>query len=132
MHRNLRISLAAVLAAVFLMTSPLAASEGGGGSSQTESSSNDMTYITIALAALVGGYLIYDAVTHSEPETVEAESSGEVEIVDTGVDWNSRFPSEGSTLTIAVSVLDGQQGRENAAQLIDYLKQFSDENIVLY
>ena len=122
-----------MLAAVFLITAPLAASGGGGGgTSQTETSSNDMTYITIGLAALIGGYLIYDAFTSTEPEAAEAESSDEVEIVDTGVDWNSRFPSEDVTLTVAVSVLGGDQGRENAAQLIGYLQDFSDENVVLY
>lgn len=132
MDKDLRVSFAAVLTAVFLITAPLAAAGGGGGSSQTESSSSDMTYITIGLAALVGGYLIYDAVTHSEPEAAGEITADEVEIIDTGVDWNSRFPSEDLTLTVAVSVLGGSRGRENAAQLIGYLKDFSDEKLVLY
>lgn len=121
-----------VITSVFLSALPLSADSGGGGSVTEETDSNDMTYITIGLAVLVGGYLIYDAITDSGEETV-VQANGETGIIDTGVDWDQALEDEtGTSISLAVSVLPGPEGRQRALQLISALREMSDDNVTVY
>lgn len=124
---------AAVLAAVFLLTSSVAADSGGGGSTTTDADSNDMTYITIGLALLVGGFLAYDAITDSGEETAEEAGGSSRGIIDTGVDWDHAL-SEGADgiVTVAVSVFPGPEGQQRSMQLIGALKEMSNDNVQVY
>lgn len=124
---------AAVLAAVFLLTSSVAADSGGGGSTTTDSGSNDMTYITIGLALLVGGFLAYDAITDSGEETAEEPGGSSQGIIDTGVDWD-RALTTGTVgiVSVAVSVFPGPEGQQRSMQLIGALTEMSDDNIQVY
>ena len=132
MYNRFRSVAALVITSVFLSALPLSADSGGGGSVTEETDSNDMTYITIALAVLVGGYLIYDAITDSGEETV-VQANGETGIIDTGVDWDRALEDDTeASIALAVSVLPGPDGRQRAAQLISALREMSDGNVTVY
>lgn len=124
---------AAVLAAVFLLTSSVAADSGGGGSTTTDTGSNDMTYITIGLALLVGGFLAYDAITDSGEEEVEEPGGPSRGIIDTGVDWDRALSADtDGIVSMAVSVFPGPEGQQRSMQLIGALTEMSNDNVRVY
>ncbi len=124
---------AAVLAAVFLLTSSVAADSGGGGSTTTDTDSNDMTYITIGLARLVGGFLAYDAITDSGENAAEEPGGSSQGIIDTGVDWDRALSADtDGIVTMAVSVFPGPDGQQRSMQLVGALTEMTDDNIQVY
>ncbi|MFO8184547.1 MAG: hypothetical protein R6U39_10270, partial [Candidatus Aegiribacteria sp.] len=124
---------AAVLAAVFLLTSSVAADSGGGGSTTTDTDSNDMTYITIGLALLVGGFLAYDAITDSGENAAEEPGGSSQGIIDTGVDWDRALSEDtDGIVTMAVSVFPGPDGQQRSMQLVGALTEMTDDNIQVY
>lgn len=120
--------MAAVL--LFVPAASLADSGGGGGTTQDDGS-NDMTYLTIALAVLVGGFLIYDAIADAGQD-VPAHPGG-TGIVDTGVDWDRVMPSgTDGPVTVAVSLLPGPDGSARTQQLIGALRELLGEDMTVY
>ncbi|OPL19495.1 MAG: hypothetical protein AVO35_10790 [Candidatus Aegiribacteria sp. MLS_C] len=123
---------AALMAAVLLLVPAASlADSGGGGDSSQNDGTNDMTYLTIALAVLVGGYLIYDAIADAGQD-VQAHP-GDTGVVDTGVDWNRVMPSgTDGVLRVAVSLLPGPDGPARTQQLIGALRELIDEDMTVY
>ncbi len=112
-----------VLALILMSSSAVMAAGGGGGGEADDGGGDTMTYITIGLAAVVGGLLLLDVLSSSE----EAEGSvSEDELMvqeqtstDTGVDWSAAFPDQSEAAVLGVAVFESQDRVSSAARLME-------------
>ncbi len=125
-----RTTAALVFISVFLFSCPLMAGEGGGGGSGEDGDSNAMTYITIGLVVVVGGFFLLDILAGSEEEAVIADTVPD-QIIETGINWDEAFPEE-VPVTVAVSVFRGENGSGTTMQFINVLNNLADDNIIVY
>ncbi len=131
MNISLKAATAASIAAVFLLAMPVMADSGGGGGSTGSSDSIDMTYVALGLALIVGGFLVYDAISDSGDDSADQDTT-ETGIVDTGIDWDNALSSVTGQYAIAVNLFPGPNGRERAMELIGALRELSNENVNIY
>ncbi len=125
-----RTTAALVLISVFLISWPVMGGEGGGGESGEEGDSEAMTYITIGLIVVVGGLFFLDVLAGSGEEAVIVDTVPD-QIIETGINWDDAFPDE-VLITLAVSVLPGEDGPETTIQLINILNDLSGDNFTVY
>lgn len=125
-----RTTAAAVLASLFLFSCPVMAA-GGGGDTTDDDDSKAMTYITVGVIVLVGGFFLLDVLNSSDEETVTADTDL-IEIVDTGINWDEAFTSSTSPITVGVSVFPEGNGFATAMELINVLDEMTDDNISVY
>jgi hypothetical protein len=121
---------ALLTAAVFLCAVPVMAA-GGSGSEGNDDSGDAMTWISLGLVVVVGGLLFLDVLAGTdgvslEPDTAYAQS------LDTGIDWDSVFPRDTSTVLIGVSTIRTGDGTDFSAELIDLLHRETPEGILIY
>ncbi len=125
-----RSAAAAVLASLFLLSSPVMAN-GSSGETTEDGDSNAMTYITIGLIVVVGGLFFLDVLAGSDEETIPAHPESD-QIIVTGINWDAAFPENTALITIAVSVFPGENGSETAMQFINVLKELAGDNVAVY
>lgn len=130
MESKYRTTTALVLIFVFLLSCPLMAGEGGGGETGEDGDSSAMTYITIGLVVVVGGLFFLDVLAGSDEEAVIADTVPN-QIIETGINWDEAFPEE-ELITLAVSVLPGENGSETTIQFINVLNDLAGDNITVY
>ncbi len=125
-----RTTAALVLISVFLISWPVMGGEGGGGESSEEGDSEAMTYITIGLIVVIGGLFFLDVLSGSDEEAVIVDTVPD-QIIETGINWDDAFPDE-VLITLAVSVIPGEDGPETTIQLINILNDLSGDNFTVY
>ena len=131
MTSKCRTTAAAVLASLFLFSCPVMASGGGGGGTTEDDDSNAMTYITIGIVVLVGGFFLLDIMNSSDEEPVTADNTM-IGIVDTGVNWDEVFSSSTSPVTVGVSVFPEGNGFSTAMEFINVLNELAGDDIAVY
>lgn len=104
---------------------------GGGGSTSEEEDSNAMTYITVGLIVVLGGFFLIDVLSSSDEETVPVQTTMNG-IVDTGINWDDVFSSATSLITVGVSVFPEGNGSITAAEFINVLNELAGGNIAVY
>lgn len=124
-----RTTAAVLLISLFIFSCPVMGAGGGSGESEV-GDSNTMTYITIGLIVLVGGFFIVDVLTSSGEETVPADTVSD-QIIETGVNWDQVL-LENKLITIAVSVFPGENGSNIAMQFINALNELVSDNIAVF
>ncbi len=125
-----RTTAALVLISVFLISWPVMGGEGGSGDTGDDGDSEAMTYITIGLIVVIGGLFFLDVLSGSDEEAVIVDTVPD-QIIETGINWDDAFPDE-VLITIAVSVLPGEDGPESTIQLINILNDLSGDNFTVY
>jgi len=122
---------AALWVAVFVLVS-ISRADSAGRPSPKSDGSPDMTYVALGLAVLVGGFMVYDAVTDAAREKEPA--SHPPMTVDTGVDWDSleKNTSDDRPPLVGVHVFPGPGGRETAQLLLEAMKKTAHDDIIVY
>ncbi len=121
-------TLTLAMALTLVIAGAAAAAEGGGGTS-TENG-DAMTYVTIGVAVVIGGLLIWDAIADRGEETLEPTPVDDEVIsgtVDTGIDWDSTFPEDSASTTIAVALVPGDM--ELSVAIMDALSAAAPEGV---
>ena len=131
MKSRCRTTAASFMLFLFVLSCPLMAAEGGGGSSD-DGDSNAMTYITIGLAVIVGGLLFLDVLAGDDEEADTMEYLAEETVIDTGINWDSAFPQDTTSVNIAVSVFTGENGYADSREFITMLNILKGDRISVY
>jgi hypothetical protein len=123
--------LAALLTAVVFTCSTPVMAAGGSGSEGDDETGDAMTWISLGLVVVVGGLLFLDVLAGPDAESPESDGAG-VQSLDTGIDWDSVFPSDTSTVMVGISTIRTVDGTDISPELIDLLRRAAPGGILIY